>query len=78
MTAAVESDGMEWVFAGLVAGKVCVAKESYGSTILYCKSDSVPLLNALFFTHHVFEVDTKVPHAFSRRKNRSLRFKNGL
>ena len=27
MTAAVESDGMEWVFAGLVAGKVCVAKE---------------------------------------------------
>ena len=32
MTAAVESDGMEWVFAGLVAGKVCVAKESYGST----------------------------------------------
>lgn len=72
MTAAVESDGMEWVFAGLVAGKVCVAKESY------CKSDSVPLLNALFFTHHVFEVDTKVPHAFSRRKNRTLRFKNGL
>ena len=75
MTAAVESDGMEWVFAGLVAGKVCVAKESYS---VYCKSDSVPLLNALFFTHHVFEVDTKVPQAFSRRKNRTLRFKNGL
>ena len=34
MTAAVESDGMEWVFAGLVAGKVCVAKESYGSIAL--------------------------------------------
>ena len=28
MTAAVESDGMEWVFAGLVAGKVCVCFET--------------------------------------------------
>ena len=41
MTAAVESDGMEWVFAGLVAGKVCVAKESY-STL--CTVNRTPCL----------------------------------